>query len=172
MRFRRVGFVWVAVAAVALVVGGCGGGNKASSEKSTQAAAKAQGPSAKEQGEEVGKAIIAAFDGLVQKATQMITEDPNAATVMPKLDELVKDAEPQMKELNARLLALRGADVEAFGAANSYIQDHRPKSVDTMDRAFAPFLFDYPGEDPDGQVKQFLSGKSLVSLLDVATQIS
>ncbi|HSM13140.1 MAG TPA: hypothetical protein VLA66_03665 [Thermoanaerobaculia bacterium] len=169
MRQKRFVFACVAlVAAVALI--GCGGGKGGGTEAAKPA--EPAGPTPAEKGQAVGQEIIAAFDGLVAETVRLINENPNADVVMPQLQAMVQNAEPKMAELNARLLALRGEDVESFGAANSYIQDQRPKSVHEKDVAFAPFLMDYPGEDPNGEVKEFLSGKELIRLLDLASATS
>jgi len=168
MRHKRFVFVCAALAAIVVLVG-CGAGKGSGTEAAKPA--EPAGPTPAEQGQALAGEIMAAFDGLVAETTQKIAENPDAAVVMPQLQEMVQTAEPRMAELHARLMALREADIEAFGACNSHIQELRPKSAHAMDVAFAPLLMDYPGEDPDGEVKEFLSGKPLIGLLDQATEI-
>ena len=168
MRGNRFAFVLVALAAVAVVLIGCGGGKGSGSEAAKPA--EPSGPSPAEQGQAMGQEIITAFDETVAEAAALLAGKPAPEELLPQLEALFTKAEARMTELNGRYLELRAADVEAFGACNSYIDEYRPKSVHAKDMAFGDFIGHYRFENPNPEVEEFLTGNSLAALIDLATK--
>jgi len=81
--------------------------------------------------------------------------------------ELLREVE--MTELNTEFLALKQKDIESFGAASSYVQDHRGEVINKIYSVQEQSIVNYRMQMGEKDVNGFVD--TLPSLLDVAVNI-
>lgn len=157
--------------ALLFVVVACGGGEESSQTSTSADSAAASGPSeAAQAGIAVGEEIIATYEELVMATAEALKDQPEWADVAPSLEALRDEYEGKMTELHTKFIALRDVDVESFGAAVSYVQDHRGEVIDKVYSAHDQSVVHYRLQKGETEVNEFLS--TLPRLLDVASATS
>lgn len=154
----------VMAAAVALA---CGGGAR---HEANAEPARESGPSdAAKAGNAVGEKILATFDAYVAASAEVMDGNPDWSEVAPKLAALRDEYEGKMSELNGEFVALKGEDVESFGAAVSYVQEHRGKRVADVYTTLQPAVAHYRLEEGVDEFEHYLD--SLDSLINIAVAL-
>jgi hypothetical protein len=153
---------------IALFFTACGGDNGETGDtggKDKPAAA----PGGDSEGTLVAKEILAAFDGAVKEAAELVKDKPEASEVKPKLEALIKKYEEKMTALNAKYLALKGKDIRLFGDANGYLGENRGKHVFEKNKILGDISYYYDSQKGEKDVARLIS-KDLVKLLDLAVK--
>ena len=167
MMKRIMLLVYICVALTMLIA--CG--QKAETPQAQASAAKTetQAAAANDAGVKIIDEILAAFDQCVAQAAALAKDKPEAAVLMPQLEKLYAETGVKMAALNARFLALRDQDIFAFGRANGYMTDNRPKHVFNKDTVLSPAYVYYNLEKGEQAVVDMLSSK-ICRLLDDAVK--
>ena len=122
-----------------------------------------------QEGVSVAKEILDTFDQAVAEAVDLVKDKPEPAVVQPQLQALYGKYEEKMKALNVKYLALKEKDIQAFGAANSYLGENRGKHVFKKDRELGKYISHYNYQVKDLEIGTMLS-REIVNMLDVAVQ--
>ena len=152
------------------VIVACGGSEESSQSTSSAESVSASGPSeAAQAGIAVGEEIIAEYEALVMDVAEVLKDQPDWSDAAPPLEDLREEREARMAELNTKFLALKEQDIESFGAAVSYVQDHRGEVIDKIYSAHEQSVVQYRLQKGEKDVNAFIA--TLPSLLDVAVNI-
>ena len=162
---KRNLFYVMVFALIIFVVSGCSG------EKGDKPAEKSEEKRSdvKQQGVDVAKEILETFDKLVAETLELVKPKPKVAELKPKVESLFQKYESLMKNLNKKYLDLKNIDVEAWGAANSYLGENRGKHVINKNMILDEYIVYYTSQEGGQEIVQLIS-KDIINVLETAVK--
>lgn len=162
MKMNAILFIVLAFGLIALPA--CGG-------KTEEAGAPEKIVEAKEpgSGELLAQKILDVFDECVAGVAELASAKPEPEELTPQLEELYQEYQVKMAELNREYLALREQDISQFGAANSYLGEHRGRHVFQKDNLLGEAVAYYNFQKGDQELVKLLTNGP-VQLLEQALQ--
>ncbi len=158
-------FLLILLAAGLIFLPACGGKTDESSEMTTPV----EGKVPETAGVVLAQRILEVFDECVAKVVELAAAKPEPEDLTPQLEALYDKYQVKMAELNQEYLALREQDISQFGAANSYLGEHRGRHVFQKDSLLGEAVAYYNFQKGDQELVKLLSNRP-VELLERALQ--